>query len=65
MVAALFVPSKPDVLLRDLCEKKQNIRRITTKVGSVASYLRDFRSYLAAQDAHLQEEKRWRETDDS
>lgn len=43
-------------LLQDLYQKKQNLRRIASEVGSMATELRDMRSRMAAQESSLEQE---------
>ncbi|KAI5063000.1 hypothetical protein GOP47_0021547 [Adiantum capillus-veneris] len=45
-----------NALLKDLYEKKQNIRRIANEVGSMASELRDVRARMAIQEVNLEQE---------
>lgn len=45
-----------NALLKDLYEKKQNLRRIASEVGSMASELRDVRTRMASQESHLEQE---------
>lgn len=47
---------EPNALLKDLYEKKQNIRRIASEVGSMATELRDVRARMAVQEANLEQE---------
>ncbi|MCO5577958.1 hypothetical protein L7F22_031795 [Adiantum nelumboides] len=48
--------TEQNALLKDLYEKKQNIRRIASEVGSMASELRDVRAHMSMQEANLEQE---------
>lgn len=54
--------SEPNALLKDLYEKKQNLRRIASEVGSMASELRDVRGRMTAQESALEQESARRQT---
>eukprot|EP00249_Psilotum_nudum_P012290 c236_g1_i1 orf=213-1244(-) len=56
---------EPNTLLKDLHEKKQNLRRIANEVGSMAFELRDVRSRMAAQEASLAQETARRQSAES
>eukprot|EP00250_Pteridium_aquilinum_P009608 c18791_g1_i1 orf=229-1236(+) len=48
-------------LLQDLYQKKQNLRRIASEVGSMATELRDVRTRMAVQESSLEQERERRQ----
>lgn len=48
--------AESNALLKDLYEKKLNLRRIASEVGSMASELRDVRGRMSAQESTLEQE---------
>ncbi|MCO5563965.1 hypothetical protein L7F22_017618 [Adiantum nelumboides] len=48
-------------ILHDLYQKKQNLRRIASEVGTMATELRDMRTRMASQESSLEQETSRRE----